>query len=155
MTFNSVPIESDWAIYGIIDQLVWRVPDSKDPKGIGLFGRVIGAPTEQNLVDFYADGGITFSGMIPHRADDILGIGFAYTGISNDVHGLDVGSGPPSARTHEALLEICYTAQLKAGWTLQPDFQYIWQPGGGVPEPSGKGTVANAAVWGVRTTINF
>ena len=154
VTFNSVPIESDWAIYGIIDQLVWRVPGSKDAKGIGLFGRMIGAPTEQNLVDFYADGGITFSGMIPHRADDILGIGFAHTGISNDVHGLDVGSGPPSARAHELLLEICYTAQLKVGWTLQPDFQYIWHPGG-VPETSGKGTVANAAVWGVRTTINF
>ena len=69
--------------------------------------------------------------------------------------GLDVGSGLPSPRTHEALVEIYYTAQLKAGWTLQPDFQYIWQPGGAVPEPSGKGTVANAAVWGVRTTINF
>jgi hypothetical protein len=52
MIFDSVPIESDWATYAIIDQLVWRVPDSKDPKGVGLFGRVIGAPTEQNLVDF-------------------------------------------------------------------------------------------------------
>ncbi len=155
MTFNSVPIESDWAIYGIIDQRIWRVPDSKDAGGIGLFGRVIGAPTEQNLVDFYADGGITFSGMIPQRADDILGIGFAYTRISNDVHGFDGGAGPPSARTHETLLEICYTAHLKSGWTLQPDFQYIWQPGGGVSEPSGKGTIPNAAVWGVRTTINF
>jgi porin len=89
MTFNSVPIESDWAIYGIIDQLIWRAPDSKDAKGIGLFGRVIGAPTEQNLVDFYADGGVTFSGMIPHRAEDTLGVGLAYTGISNDVHGFD------------------------------------------------------------------
>ena len=49
------PIEGDWAIYGIIDQLIWRVPDSKEPKGIGLFGRVIGAPTDQNLVDFYAE----------------------------------------------------------------------------------------------------
>jgi porin len=76
------------------------------------------------------------------------------TGIANDVKGFDGDPGPPSARTPEALLEICYTAQLKAGWTLQPDFQYIWQNGGG-PEPSGKGTVANAAVWGVRTTINF
>jgi hypothetical protein len=25
---------------------------AKDPKGVGLFGRVIGVPTEQNLVDF-------------------------------------------------------------------------------------------------------
>jgi porin len=154
MTFNSVPIESDWAIYGIVDQLVWRVPGSKDPKGIGVFGRVIGAPSEPALVDFYADGGITLSGMIPHRADDKLGIGIAYTRISNDLHGFDVGSSLPSTRTFEALLEICYTAKLKSGWTLQPDFQYIWQPNG-ASEPSGKGTIPNAAVWGIRTTVNF
>ena len=154
-TPNSVPIKTDWAVYAIVDQLVWRVPNGKDPKGIGIFGRVIGGPTEQNLVDFYADGGVTFSGMIPHRADDILAAGFAYTGIANDVHGLDGSQGLPSDRKFEALLEICYTAKLKTGWTLQPDFQYIWQPGGGAPEPSGKGTVPNAVVWGVRSTINF
>jgi porin len=119
------------------------------------FARGIGGPTEQNLVNFYADGGVTFSGVIPHRADDKLGIGVAYTGISNDVHGFDGAQGLPSDRTFEALLEICYTAQLKTGWTLQPDFQYLWQPGGGVPEPSGKATVPNVAVWGVRTTVNF
>ena len=156
VTFNSGrPIDGDWAIYGIIDQLVWRVLDSKDPKGIGVFGRVIGAPTDQNLVDFYADGGVTFSGMIPHRPEDTLGIGSAYTGISSEAHGFDLDSGLPVARTSEVLAEICYTAQLKPGWTLQPDFQYIWRPGGGVTELSGKGTVDNAAVWGLRTTVNF
>jgi porin len=154
-TFNSVPIKSDWAIYGIVDQLAWRVPNSSIPKGVGLFARVIGAPGQQNIVDFYADGGITFSGMIPGRADDKLGIGLAYSGISNEAHALDVESGRPIALTYEALFEICYTAQLKPGWTLQPDFQYILQPGGGVPGPSGKGTTPNATVWGVRTTINF
>ena len=131
------------------------MPDSAIPKGIGLFARVIGAPGQQNIIDFYADGGITFSGMMPGRAHDKLGIGFAYTGTSSEVHSFDGGPGSPSARTFEALLEICYTAQLRTGWTLQPDFQYILQPGGGIPEPSGKGTVPNAAVWGVRTTINF
>jgi porin len=155
ITPNSVPIGTDWAIYAIVDQLVWRVPNSKDPKGIGVFGRVFGGPTEQKLVDFYADGGVTFSGMIPHRADDTLAAGFAYTGLSDNPHGPDETEGFPSARNFEALLEICYTAQLKTGWTLQPDFQYIWHPGGGVPEPSGKGTVPSAAVWGLRTTINF
>jgi porin len=71
------------------------------------------------------------------------------------MHGLGEASGPLRVGSFEALLEICYTAQLSTGWTLQPDFQYFWQPGGGPPEPSGKGTIANAAVWGVRTTINF
>jgi porin len=87
--------------------------------------------------------------IIPRRANDILGVGFAYTGLA-----LGGTSGLASARTYEALVEICYTAQLKAGWTLQPDFQYIWQPSGG-SEPSGKGTILDAAVWGGRTTINF
>ena len=143
------PIEGDWAVYGIVDQLIWRLPGSKDPKGIGVFGRVIGAPSEQNLIDFYAEGGVTFTGMIPHRADDALGIGFAYSGVSNSVHGFDVDSGEPVARNYEALLEICYTYQIKPGWTLQPDFQYIWQPGGNVPDAD------DATVLAARTSISF
>jgi porin len=149
------PIDNDYGFYGIIDQLIWRVPGSEDAKGVALFGRVVGAPSAQNLVDFYADGGITFSGMIPRRPDDSFAIGVAYTGISNEVHGFDVDSGLPVARNYEALLEICYTAQLAGGWTPQPDFQYIWQPGGNVPNESGNGAVENAAVFGARSTMSF
>ena len=65
-----------------------------------------------------------------------------------------MGVKAANARNFEALFEICYTAKLKPGWTFQPDFQYIWQPQGGALEPSGK-SVPNAAVWGIRTTINF
>jgi porin len=149
------PIDGDWAIYGIIDQLVWRLPGSEDAKGVGLFGRIMGAPSAQNLVNFYIEAGITFSGMIPHRADDLLGIGVAYTGVSDRMHGFDLDSGLPVARTSETVLEICYTAQLMPGWTLKPDFQYFWQPGGNVPDESGNGAVENAAVFGARTTLSF
>jgi porin len=143
------PIDDDWSIYGIIDQLIWRLPGSEDPKGVSLFGRVAGAPTDQNLVDFYAEGGITFTGMIPHRADDALGVGFAYTGISNRVRGFNSDSGLSGLQNYEAVLEICYTAQLRPGWTLQPDFQYFFQPGGNVPG------LDNATVLGARTSISF
>jgi porin len=156
VTLNSGrPLDNDWAFYGIVDQLIWRLPGSEEHKGVALFGRVIGAPSDRNLIDFYADGGLTFTGMIPHRPDDSFAIGFAYTGISKDAQGFDLDSGLPVARTYEALLEICYTFQLKPGWTLQPDFQYIWQPGGNVPDDAGTGAVKNAAVLGARTTINF
>jgi porin len=121
----------------------------------GLYGRVIGAPSDRNLVAFYVDGGLTFSGMIPGRPDDAFAIGFAYTGISDQVRGFDVGFREPIDPDYEALLEICYTVQVANGWTLQPDFQYIWQPGGNVPNESGNAAVANAAVVGVRTTIGF
>jgi porin len=149
------PLDNDWGLYGIVDQLIWRLPGSADPKGVALFGRVIGAPSDRNLVDFYADGGLTFSGMIPGRPDDAFAIGFAYTGISDQVHGFDVDLGEPIDRDYEALLEICYTVQVANGWTLQPDFQYIWQPGGNVPNESGNAAVANAAVVGIRTSIGF
>jgi porin len=140
-------IQNDFGLYVDIDQMVWR--GTGDPKGIGLFGRVFWAPSDQNLVDFYADGGVTFTGMIPHRPNDALGVGFLYTGISNRVHGFDLDSGLPVARNFEALFEICYTAQIQKGWTLQPDFQYIWQPGGNVPN------AGDAAVFGVRNTVSF
>ena len=143
------PIDGDWAIYGIIDQLIWRLPGSEDPKGVGVFGRVMGAPSDQNLVDFYAEGGITFTGMVPDRGDDAIGIGFAYTGIANRVRGFDSDSGLSVLQNYEAVLEVCYTAQLKPGWTLQPDFQYFWQPGGNVPG------VSDATVLGARTSISF
>jgi porin len=149
------PLDNDWGFYAVFDQLIWRVPHSEDVRGVGLFTRVIGAPSDRNLVDFYAEGGVTFTGMIPHRSDDSLAVGFAYAGISDQVHGFDVDSGLPVARNYEALFEICYTAQIQTGWTLQPDFQYIVQPGGNVPNASGTGAVGNASVFGVRTTLNF
>ena len=58
------PLDNDWGLYGIIDQLIWRVPGSEDPQGVGIFARVIGAPEDRNLIDFYFDGGLTFTGMI-------------------------------------------------------------------------------------------
>jgi CxxC motif-containing protein (DUF1111 family) len=68
-----------------IDQLIWRVPGSEEPQGVGIFARFIGAPKDRNLIDFYFDGGLTFSGMIPGRPNDMFAIGFAYTGISDQV----------------------------------------------------------------------
>jgi porin len=143
------PLDHNWGLYGIIDQLVWRVPGSEEPQGVGIFARVIGAPADRNLIDFYADGGVTFTGMIPGRPDDAFAVGFAYTNISNRVSAFDVDFGEPVARNYEALIEICYTYQINPGWSLQPNFQYIFQPGGNVAG------VEDATVVGARTTIGF
>ena len=143
------PLDNDWGLYGIIDQLIWRVPGSEDPQGVGIFARVIGAPEDRNLIDFYFDGGFTFTGMIKNRPNDAFAIGFAYTNISNQVTAFDVDFGEPVARNYEALIEICYTFQVNPGWSIQPDFQYIFQPGGNVAG------VKDAAVVGARTSISF
>ena len=69
VTANSgAPLDHNWGLYAIVDQLIWRVPGSQDPQGVGVFARFIGAPEDRNLIDFYFDGGFTFTGMLKGTA---------------------------------------------------------------------------------------
>jgi porin len=150
-------IDGNYGLYAIIDQMIYRMPGEGDPKGISVFGRVIGAPSDRNIVDIYWEAGLTFFGVRPSRPDDILGIGFAYTGISDQFSAFQRGSGETIIANYEALLEIAYTAEIVPGWYVQPDFQYFWNPGGRVvPNPDDPTKpIPDAAVLGLRTTINY
>ena len=64
-------------------------------------------------------------------------------------YSIDVDFGEPVGRNYEALIEVAYTFELRQGLLLQPDFQYIFQPGGNVAGQK------DAAVVGVRTRIAF
>jgi porin len=60
-------------------------------------------------------------------------------------------------RNYELVVELTYQAQIGAGWIIQPDFQYIFHPGGGVvdsPNPF-VGRIPDAAVFALRTAISF
>ena len=64
----------------------------------------------------------------------------------------------PPIRDYEAVLELTYQAQIVPGWTIQPDFQFIFHPGGYVADPAdpdGLRPLRNAAVLGVRTTVRY
>lgn len=150
------PLQHDgtYGIYGIIDQVIYKVP-GEDGRNVSVFGRVIGSPSDRNQIDSYFDTGIVFIGMLPRRPNDVFGIGVAYTGISDDASAFDRDSGLSVIRDHEVLLEISYTAEIVPGWNLQPDFQYIWNPGGNVPDDTGARPIKDAMVLGVRTTIGF
>ncbi len=101
--------------------------------------------------------------MVPGREDDTFGVAFGTARVTNAARdadwytGLYTGAFYP-IRSSETVLEFTYSAQIMPGWTIQPDFQYIWNPGGGVLNPNdpfGLTTVKNASVFGVRTTINY
>lgn len=148
-------------IYVVIDQMVYREPGSTD-QGIGAFARISAAPSDRNTISFYADGGLTWKGMIPGRGDDTFGVSFAYSRISSRARGFDrdiesfTGSARP-IRSSEALIEVTYQAQILPGWTVQPDFQYVFRPGGNIPNPRDptSARIKNAAVFGLRTTIRY
>jgi porin len=59
-------------------------------------------------------------------------------------------------RGGETYLEVSYQYQATPWWQLQPDIQYVFNPGGGVANPNDPATrVGNELVLGIRTNILF
>ncbi len=148
-------------LYGIIDQTIYREPD--DPNdGASVFLRLSGSPTDRNLLDFYLDAGIAYKGLLPGRSDDTVGIAYALSRISRAARGFDTDSifltgvaGP--RRSSEAVIEATYQAVIGPGITVQPNFQYVFRPSGGIPNPRDPegGRIKNAAVFGLRAIIRY
>ncbi|TWT15647.1 carbohydrate porin [Reyranella sp. CPCC 100927] len=144
--------------YAIVDQTLWRTPDSG--RGIAAFARVSTSPGDRNEVSFYADGGVSFKGVLAARPDDIAGIAFGYSRLSRGAraHDRDDRALAPSApiRSGELLVEATYLAQIVPGWSVQPDVQYIRRPGGGTAHPThAPRRIKDAVVIGLRTTIQY
>ena len=63
------------------------------------------------------------------------------------------------ARSYEGLITAVYQYEVRGGFTLQPNFQYITHPGGGATNPLGANlpgkALKNAAVFGLRTVLKF
>jgi porin len=151
----------DFGLYGVIDQMLWHLPD--DPKkGVGAFGRVAVAPSDRNLIDFYAEAGANFMGLWQERPDDSFGVAANFSQLSPSVVALDndrnlISGIPLPVRDYELVAELTYQAQIIPGWIVQPDFQYIFHPGGGTIDPVNPsiGRIPDAVVFLLRTQISF
>jgi len=148
--------ENDYGFYAILDQMIYRLPGEGDPKGVSVFGRFMTAPPDGNMIELYWEAGLTMNGLLASRPHDMLGIGFAYIGVSSQIIDYEKEQGFPVIPSFEGMLEVSYTAEIMKGFYLQPDFQYFWNPGGHSGDPEDP-TIAipNAAVFGLRTTINY
>jgi porin len=158
-TGSALQHTGDWAIYGIIDQMVWQRSGTKD-QGIGVFLQVMGGPSDRNLSNFFVEGGMNWRALFASRADDVFGLAFSYLGISpaarNFSRDLVAFGGAASVYApDETVVEVTYTAPITSYLTLQPDIQLVLNPGAGIPGPFGHRTLATAIVIGTRATIKF
>lgn len=149
----STVYSGSYGLYAIWDQTLL-----KPASGVGrvdLFAQFAASPSDRNEIDLYAAGGLVVYGPFASRPNDTIGIGYAYMRISGDARAADVLSGETIIRDYEGVLELSYTAQIVPGFTLQPDLQYFWNPGGRVPDATGTRAVEDALVLGIRSTINY
>ncbi|MDR3530970.1 MAG: carbohydrate porin [Rhodopila sp.] len=148
-----------FAVYGIVDQMIWRKPGSKD-LGIGVFLQVMGAPDTFNLSNLFIEGGLNWKGPFEGRESDVFGLGVSYLGISPATRrfGSDVvaftGTGSPY-QGNETVVEATYLYQVAPWWTLQPDMQVVVNPGAGIPSSFSRTPLKNAFIGGVRATVTF
>ncbi len=150
---------NDWSVYGVVDQLVYRPPGAKDG-GAGVFIRAMGAPGDRNQVNMSVNGGVTYKGAFG-RDNDTAGLGLGWARIGDRARAGDAAlaafsGGFYPVRSSETVLELSYQAALAPWWTVQPDFQYVFSPGGGILNPNRPGKrLGDAAILGVRTGVIF
>jgi porin len=151
----------DFSLYAVADQMLWVDPHEGD-RTISVFARVMGAPqNDRNLIAFSANLGLTFHEPFLHRDDDTFGIGMGYTKVSSFVSALNrdtaafTGAYTP-VRSSETYVELTYQYQVTPWWQLQPDLQYVFNPGAGLANPNAPNQrIGNELVLGLRTNILF
>ncbi len=157
------PPFGDSGVFAVIEQQVVGKKNDED-RGIGIFARAVVSPPDRNLIDVYLDAGFQANGWFDARPNDKFGVAIAYAHVSRVAQALDRDYQmlvDPSfvRRTSEALVTAAYAYEIREGWILQPNVQFISRPGGGAPEPLKSDQygrrLGNALVLGVRTVIKF
>ena len=157
-------LRHDYAAYFSADQMIWH--DKAELRSAGMFLRMEVAPPDRNLISFGLNTGISLKAPFLSRPQDTIGIGYGLARVSGDASALDrdtasfTGDPASPVRSSESFIEVTYQAQIAPWWQVQPDAQYVFTPGGGIPNPDNAGgastpRLSNEAIFGVRTNITF
>lgn len=147
-------VRGDDGAYLIVDQSIYKEAGSAN--GASVFVRIMGAPQGRNLVDAFVDAGIAYQGLFPGRGQDTIALAGAYAHLSADATRRErlAGNGR-LVNDGTGLIEATYQYVVMSGVTLQPDLQYIIDPGArGVADEHGN-RLQNAIVLGLRATIVY
>jgi porin len=144
----------NWGFYGLFDQVLIPFAQPGSNRGFGIFGSLLASP-EQSIsqLPYFFTAGFACRGICASRPTDTAGFGIAYGDFSADLRDaeeqqqqLDPSIG---VRNHETALEWTYRIYLRnSAAFIQPDIQYIIQPGG-------TGKIEDALVLGCQVGINF
>lgn len=146
--FGSTETASNsYGFYWHADQMVWQESPGSD-QGLTLWSAFVLSP-QQNIskLPFQVNSGIVYKGLVPARDHDITMLGFVYGNFSDDYAGTvaATGAGTPS---YEIALEAGYRIQVTKFAYIQPNVQWIINPGG-------TGNIPNALVLGAQMNVTF
>lgn len=139
--------------YVIGEHALWHEPGGTVGEGIDAFTMATFAPDDRNPLPFFWDAGVTWRGLVPGRADDVLVVGGMYGTFSDALqttqrirHAQGRRRHPP--QTWEAVIELGYWIQVTGWLQIQPDLQYVVRPGG-------TGAIDDALALGAQFVVTY
>ena len=126
---------------------VYFLGEQKLTEAVSVFLRYGMASSEVNQVASNLSAGLVLNGLIPSRGEDSLGMGFTYVKNGDEFRTSQDVAGTP-VRESETTLEVTYRIEAVPGIAIQPDFQYVFNPG---TDPA----LENAKVVAVRFEVSL
>lgn len=117
---DSTSAEKTMGVYGTLEQHLI----SRETLHLAAFMQGGGTSGNQNLTDLYLSTGLAIKGLVP-AFSDALTFGLVYSSINNRLVAQQAGA----LANYRALLELSYQAKLNKHFSIQPDIQYIINPG--------------------------
>jgi porin len=143
---DPVKRKNNQGIYLLGEYTAYR--EKLDPQqGLAIFARYGIANDDINQIDSYLGLGLAYTGLFPGRDEDQLGLGIAVASNGDKYKQIQQDNGSP-VEGSETTIELSYRAQVLPWLAIQPDIQWIKNPG---MDPALK----DATVVGVRTEIVF
>jgi porin len=143
----------NWSGYAVADVIL--LPGLNGKGGLAFFARAEGAPAQRSKVSAELDIGIVYQGPFGRDSDNV---GFAVDSsrLDDPLGSIGALSSQYTFHGYETVLELSYQVQALPWLQVQPDFQYVITPGGGIPNPNRPGQlVGSAAVFGLRIIATF
>lgn len=136
-----------YGFYAHADQMVYRETPGSD-LGLTLFGTVTCAPQpDVSKLPFQLSGGALYLGLLPARPKDMSVFGVIYGEFSSD-YATSVPQPEGGLPSSEVDFELGYRVQFTDFAYIQPDVQYVVQPGG-------TGNIPNAVIFGAQIGLTF
>ncbi len=141
---NPIRNLSNFGFYGLGEYQVYR---EAEDQGLGVFARIGYANPNIHQFNYYLGGGLHYTELFPSRDEDSIGLALAHVINGTKFKRVQEVAASPVERS-ESNIELTYRAQILPWLALQPDLQYIINPGM-APD------VSNAIYLANRLEVNF
>src|SRR6185503_14022804 len=134
--------------YILLDQMMYRDGGAGSRRSLTSFVSLVVAPDSSvNTMPVFANGGLVYRGLFPSRPNDTAAFGVAYGAFSSErarsQRDARSAGSTVGIQKYEVALELTYLVQATKWLQVQPDVQYIINPGG-------TGKIPNALVLGFQ-----